>query len=620
MAGLLDYIEAPIHAIGGLFGGGNSSPAPPAPVSAPAPAPAMADASGPAVPPTGYVPPPVMPQRGLLGDVLDSTFLGGAIQRHAAVEQARQMALYQGQRMSQIYGALPDDQKQAFMLDPQGYTAAIEKGLEPQKVADTERLIRPNISGGNVNAQHLGVTPQGATYTQNQDGPTTNTGGPGSIITAPVTDNVTQYNPLPTPGLGPQGGPPTGAPMLGAAAPAGPGSPPVVPAALAPQLGQMPPPGPGGAQSGVPRGIRNNNPGNVKALPNGQMWQGQTGVDEMGHAIFANPTDGVHATLTNLQTYANKHGINTVAGIAQRWKGQGDASGYTQYLAKQVGVKPGDKIDLNDPAILGKVAQGIFQFENGPKAMQTRFAQPTAAAGPAPQPPKIGAQGGALTTLVPGKTMGPPQFMNGPDGKRLPGKYQVAPDGSLKPVDGTVIPQADLLARQKTVLEDTDYKQAKASMAAYEAMVKNADKMTGPSAYSMLDTFARAINPGAVARPTVIQTIEQNLGLPAQLVGKLESMAGKGNLPPQTRQQILDAVYPFVQAHYGHASALNNANSDWATRNGVDPRDVTAPLGDLPPKVRVQLPPKEHLEANTAYITPKGTYLYNGKGFVPYGK
>lgn len=174
---------------------------------------------------------------------------------------------------------------------------------------------------------------------------------------------------------------------------------------------------------------------------------------------------------------------------------------------------------------------------------------------------------------------------------------------------------------RKGVMEHPDYKEAIAATTAVKAMVGNATKMTGPAAYSMLDTFARAINPGAVARPTVIQTIEANLGLPAQLVGSLDSKFGKGNLPPETRQQILDAVAKFAQAHWDNANRLNQNNVEIAGRHGLNPADVTAPLEARPGNVHLALPSKDQLTKGDIYAGPNGgMFLYTGTGFAPYGR
>jgi hypothetical protein len=166
---------------------------------------------------------------------------------------------------------------------------------------------------------------------------------------------------------GPQAGPPPPTPS-----PQGSGS------AL---QSQGAPQGPQTAPPGAPRGLRNMNPGNVRALPNGQAWQGQTGTDDQGYAQFGAMQDGIRAALVNLHNYGQLHGINTVSDVINRWSPDAPVS-YAQSVAKIVGVGPNDKIDLSDPNTLGKVAQGIFSFENGGWGDQGQ----TQAAPNAPQP------------------------------------------------------------------------------------------------------------------------------------------------------------------------------------------------------------------------------------------
>lgn len=180
-------------------------------------------------------------------------------------------------------------------------------------------------------------------------------------------------------------------------------------------------------------------------------------------------------------------------------------------------------------------------------------------------------------------------------------------------------PEAKSSLRNQILTSD-EYKQAQSAMSAYKAMIANAKTMTGPSAYAMLDTFARAINPGAVARPQVIETIEKNLGIPAQVVGKLDSAFGKGNLPPQVRQQIIDAVVPFAQAHWDQANHLNEANTDLARHHGFNPADVTAPLEGRPQRYSITAaeagwPQQSDLVAGRVYNTPKGPLKWTGTGF-----
>src|SRR6476661_5281151 len=66
-----------------------------------------------------------------------------------------------------------------------------------------------------------------------------------------------------------------------------------------------------------PRGIRNNNPGNIEAGKFAATVQGFQGSDGR-FAQYANPEDGIKAADKLLQSYASR-GLNTVNGIVNRW-------------------------------------------------------------------------------------------------------------------------------------------------------------------------------------------------------------------------------------------------------------------------------------------------------------
>lgn len=123
--------------------------------------------------------------------------------------------------------------------------------------------------------------------------------------------------------------------------------------------------GPGA--TAAPRGLRNNNPGNVKALPNGQLWAGQTGVDANGYAVFGSRDAGMEAARTNLRSYGKK-GIDTVSSIVRTWAPAEDGNDTAAYIAdvsRQLGVKPDQKLDLTDEATLTRLSYAIARHENG---------------------------------------------------------------------------------------------------------------------------------------------------------------------------------------------------------------------------------------------------------------
>lgn len=190
---------------------------------------------------------------------------------------------------------------------------------------------------------------------------------------------------------------------------------------------------------------------------------------------------------------------------------------------------------------------------------------------------------------------------------------QRAPDGTMSVLQHPEYdPQAKNAMRDK-VLTSPEYTQAKGAMSAFQAMVANSGAMTGPAGYAILDTFARAINPGAVARPQVIDTISKSLGVPNQVVGNWYNLIGHGKLSPQARQQIIDAVTPFAQAHWDQANLMNQANSALAAKHGFDPYDVTAPLEGRPERVVVETPCAAQRQPGQVYVTPKGPLRWTGQ-------
>lgn len=121
----------------------------------------------------------------------------------------------------------------------------------------------------------------------------------------------------------------------------------------------------------APRGIRNNNPGNIEI--GSQAWQGQVAGNDPRFATFETPEAGIRALAKNLITYQDKHGLNTVEGIIGRWAPakENQTGAYVQAVAKEIGVKPSDPINVRDPATLAKLTGAIIRHENGAQPYQS---------------------------------------------------------------------------------------------------------------------------------------------------------------------------------------------------------------------------------------------------------
>jgi len=67
-----------------------------------------------------------------------------------------------------------------------------------------------------------------------------------------------------------------------------------------------------------PRGIRNNNPGNIRR--NGDPWQGLAETQgDKEFFTFATPVYGIRALARTLITYQDRHGLRTIRQIISRW-------------------------------------------------------------------------------------------------------------------------------------------------------------------------------------------------------------------------------------------------------------------------------------------------------------
>jgi hypothetical protein len=138
------------------------------------------------------------------------------------------------------------------------------------------------------------------------------------------------------------------------------------------------------ANASVPAGIRNNNFGNIKGA-NGQF------------ATYDTPQAGVNAADQLLSTYGSRYGINTLAGIANRWspKGEGnnDPAAKAATMAAASGVGVNDPINLADPATRSRILPALFDTETPGWRTAIGGGQPAPQrAGPTAAQPPMGAQ------------------------------------------------------------------------------------------------------------------------------------------------------------------------------------------------------------------------------------
>ena len=119
------------------------------------------------------------------------------------------------------------------------------------------------------------------------------------------------------------------------------------------------------AYGSMPRGIRNNNPGNLNfANQSGAVMEGGAGGR---FAVFETMQHGVAALYKQLQIYF-KRGVNTLSSIVNTYAPASDGNdvgSYISALSRATGKGVNEVIDANDTHTIARLMQGIADHENG---------------------------------------------------------------------------------------------------------------------------------------------------------------------------------------------------------------------------------------------------------------
>lgn len=121
------------------------------------------------------------------------------------------------------------------------------------------------------------------------------------------------------------------------------------------------------AGSNNSRGIRNNNPGNIRW---GDEWKGlvpEAQRTDKAFCQFKAPEFGIRAMIIILRNYQSKYGLKTITGIIKRWAppNENDTQAYIRSVAQATGTDSDKPIDLTDSRKLFPLLQAIIKHENG---------------------------------------------------------------------------------------------------------------------------------------------------------------------------------------------------------------------------------------------------------------
>lgn len=119
----------------------------------------------------------------------------------------------------------------------------------------------------------------------------------------------------------------------------------------------------------TPRGIRNNNPLNIRI---GNTWLGErhpSEFDDPDFEQFISMTYGLRAAFCILRRYIRHYHRNTVAKIIQSWapSNENDTNKYVQFICSAMQCTADDEIHYEDSATMCELVQAMGRYECGVK-------------------------------------------------------------------------------------------------------------------------------------------------------------------------------------------------------------------------------------------------------------
>lgn len=118
----------------------------------------------------------------------------------------------------------------------------------------------------------------------------------------------------------------------------------------------------------LPRGLRNNNPLNIRKNPNNK-WQGAVKGSDPEFETFATCVWGVRAAFIIIRNYLRnpKLPAKTIAGIISRWAppSENNTSAYISRVCQLAFVNANDKADFSNEAMMCSLVKAMIIVENG---------------------------------------------------------------------------------------------------------------------------------------------------------------------------------------------------------------------------------------------------------------
>ena len=118
----------------------------------------------------------------------------------------------------------------------------------------------------------------------------------------------------------------------------------------------------------LPRGLRNNNPGNIRR--NSDVFQGEKTSSDREFKQFKSMAYGYRAIFKILSNYYRNYKLDTIRKMIGRWapENENDTDAYVKAVSDYAGIPADDPINVNDPEQMIRIVAAMSRIENGIEA------------------------------------------------------------------------------------------------------------------------------------------------------------------------------------------------------------------------------------------------------------
>ena len=123
----------------------------------------------------------------------------------------------------------------------------------------------------------------------------------------------------------------------------------------------------------LPRGIRNNNPLNIRI---GNVWLGEVdNPTDLEFEQFVSMEYGLRAAFVLLRRYIRHYHLDTVQKIISRWapRSENHTDSYVASVCGQMGIEKDTPIKYEDKETMYKLVEAMSQVECGQKVLMSKI-------------------------------------------------------------------------------------------------------------------------------------------------------------------------------------------------------------------------------------------------------